>query len=193
MKNLIKIIFNQATHVLLEICKKIDSFLKNSDKFPDRMQTIGLALLAILIPLAIAILNDVLQKKRGNDKDFAELDLHVILDEVFGIRKVLLCISLIFLPLFFWQHPSISFFKILLFIIWLAGIFLLCRTILNIYKWVKGNTFDFRFSYLRKLRKCDDAEITWRSTWQTKDINIQNERDFFKIFSSKIDEMLKNE
>ncbi len=64
-------------------------FVKPLDKLnnlPTIIQGIGIALLTILIPLAIAILTDVYQKRRDGKIEFANLDLHVILDNVFKIK-----------------------------------------------------------------------------------------------------------
>jgi len=77
--------------------------LSKINNFPTIIQGIGLALLTILIPLAIAILTDVYQKRRDGKIEFANLDLHVILDSVFNIRLIVLSVFLVFLPMFFWE------------------------------------------------------------------------------------------
>jgi hypothetical protein len=59
-------------------------------------------------------------------------------------------------------------------------------------RWIKGNVFDFRFSCLRKLNRYNDLEIVWKSVWQVGKINFQHEKEFFIIFSSKIDQLLKS-
>jgi hypothetical protein len=72
--------------------------LSKINNFSNIIQGIGLALLTILIPLAIAILADIYQKRK---KEYAYLDLHVILDNVFKIKIIILSVFLIFLPMFF--------------------------------------------------------------------------------------------
>jgi len=70
------------------------------------------------------------------------------------------------------------------------GIILLVNIIFKVYRWIKGNIFDFRFSYLKRVKKYNDLETVWSSVWQVKNINIQNEKEFCKIFFSKIDHLL---
>ena len=77
--------------------------LSKINNFPNIIQGIGLALLTILIPLAIAVLADIYQKRREENKEFTYLDLHVILDNVFNIKLLILSVFLIFLPMFFWE------------------------------------------------------------------------------------------
>lgn len=153
------------------------------------IQGIGIALLTILIPLAIAILTDVYQKRRDGKIEFANLDLHVILDNVFKIKLLILSVFLIFLPMLFWEILS-GLVKLTGIILTFVGIFIITRIITNVYCWIKGNSLEYRFSYLKKLKNYNDFEIVWSSVWQVKNINIQNERKFLQIFSSAIDRLL---
>jgi len=139
--------------------------------------------------LAIAVLADIYQKRKGEEKDFVYLDLHVILDNVFKIKLLIVSVFLIFLPMFFWEI-LIGLYKLIVVPFIFTGIILLVNIIFKVSRWVKGNVFDFRFSYLEKLRKYNDLEIVWKSIWQVKNINIQNERKFFQIFSSTINRLL---
>jgi len=68
-----------------------------NSSLPSWIQNLGLALLSILIPLAIAILTDLIQKKRS-EATLYELDLQVILDHVFKIKPLIGFSVLIFLP-----------------------------------------------------------------------------------------------
>jgi len=54
--------------------------VEGSSELPSLFHNIDLALLSILIPLSIAILVDVYQKKKDKEEDFVELDLQVIFD-----------------------------------------------------------------------------------------------------------------
>lgn len=169
-------------------------FIKPLDKLnnlPTIIQGIGIALLTILIPLAIAVLADIYQKRREEKREFTDLDLHVILDSVFNIRLIILSVFLIFLPNFFWDILT-GLDRLIAINITFIGILLVIKIVTNIYYWIKGNVFDFRFSYLRKLKSHNDLEIAWNSIWQAKNINIQNENEFFKIFSPTIDQLLKS-
>ena len=160
------------------------------NELPSLFHNIGLALLSILIPLAIAILVDVYQKKKDKMEDFVELDLQVILDRVFRIRRLIAFSLLIFLPFAFWEI-SYAPLRILEMILSLIGIYFLIKTILNVYKWTKGDVFTFRFSHLEKLEKSPDFETAWKSVWSSKEIAMQSEIRFFKIFSFKIDRIVK--
>lgn len=171
--------------------QKTDIWLGKSNILPNLMGTIGLALLTILIPLAIAILGDILQKKREKNADLTVLDLHVILDSVLKFKLLLLCTSIIFLPLFFWEL-QIGIIRILIIHLWIAGIVLLGDIVFDMYLWSKGNVWDFRFRYLKKLRQPKDLELVWHSVWQTENINERDEEKFFEIFSSQIDNFLNN-
>jgi len=148
-----------------------------------------LALLTILIPLAIAVLADIYQKRKKEDKEYAYLDLHVILDNVFNIKLLIVSVFFIFLPMFFWEI-LIGLDRLIAVHFTFIGIILVVDIIFKVSRWVKGNVFDFRFSYLEKLRKYNDLEIVWRSVWQVENINIQNERKYFQIFSSTINRLL---
>ncbi|HZK11415.1 MAG TPA: hypothetical protein VFD10_03570 [Atribacterota bacterium] len=163
--------------------------LAKLNNFPNIIQGIGLALLTILIPLAIAVLADIYQKRKGEEKDFVYLDLHVILDNVFKIKLLIVSVFLIFLPMFFWEI-LIGLYKLIVVPFIFTGIILLVNIIFKVSRWVKGNVFVFRFSYLQKLNRYNDLEIVWRSVWQVENINIQNERKFFQIFSSTINRLL---
>ena len=162
--------------------------LSKINNFPNIIQGIGLALLTILIPLAIAVLADIYQKRREENKEFIYLDLHVILDNVFNIKLLILSVFLIFLPMFFWDI-LIGSYRLITIILTSIGIILVTVIIIKVYHWIKGNIFDFRFSYLKKVKKYDDLEIVWKSIWEVTKINIQNEKEFCKIFFSKIDHL----
>lgn len=163
--------------------------LSKINNFPNIIQGIGLALLTILIPLAIAVLADIYQKRKAEENDFVYLDLHVILDNVFNIKLLILSVFLIFLPMFFWEI-ILGLDKLIAVHFTFIGILLIVDIIFKVSRWVKGNVFDFRFSYLEKLNRYKDLEIVWKSVWQVKNINIQNERKFFQIFSSTINRLL---
>jgi len=165
--------------------------LSKINNFSNIIQGIGLALLTILIPFAIAILADVYQKRREGKSEFTDLDLHVILDNVFKIKIIILSIFLIFLPMFFWEILT-GLYKLIAIPFIFIGIILLVNIIFKVSHWVKGNIFEFRFSYLQKLNRYNDLEIVWSSIWQVKNINIQNEQKFYKLFFSKINHLLES-
>lgn len=158
---------------------------------------LGIALLTILIPLVIAILTDLYQKRREQEKDFVKLDLHVILDEVFRFQWLLIYIALIFLPTMFWETFSSRGSHFIEIILSVAGIYFMGKTFYNIYHWNKGYVSKFRFkylSYLWYLKNQEDMVDVWRSVWQVKKIEPpDNESEYLKIFSLNIDQLLKTD
>ena len=160
----------------------ICTLLAQSGDFLNILGMVGMALLTILIPIAIAIFNST--------KDFVVLDKNVILDHVVNARLFLVYLALIFLPLLFWTS-SPFLFRFLELIIWGIGIYFVANVLRKLYYWMKGNKFDFRFNYLKNLKDKKDIEESWKSVWQTININTQNEEEFFIIFSSVIDDLLK--
>lgn len=163
--------------------------LNKYDNFSSLMQGVGLALLTILIPFAIAVLTDVLQKKKDETIEYSKLDLHVVLDHVFEVKHLIFFIILIFLPSLLWGI-LFGFIRLILLIIWIIGVILVGRKLRHLYLWTKGNVFDLRFSYLKKLTNKKDIVIVWHSVWQTENINILDAKQFFKIFSKKIDKLI---
>jgi len=159
-----------------------------NSSLPSWIQNLGLALLSILIPLAIAILTDLIQKKRS-EATLYELDLQVILDHVFKIKPLIGFSVLIFLPFFFWENSN-GIFRFIELIVSLVGSVFVAKTILDVYFWTRGNVFAYRLSYLKNLNNLSDLEIAFRSVWSSKDINPQRERELFNIFYSKVERIL---
>jgi len=167
----------------------MSTFWDEFDGLPSVIQGLAFALVAILIPLAIAILQDVYQKKTPDAK-YVDLDLHVALDHVFRIKVLVLCLALIFLPMLFWD-VSTGLLRWLLLAVSVSGIVVIVRLPLrNIYRWVKGNTFPFQLKYLANLRNDEDLPVVWRSVWQVQNIGIENETEFFKRFSNTVDRLM---
>ncbi|MBA7498265.1 hypothetical protein ES704_01000 [subsurface metagenome] len=166
--------------------KNLDIFLeffKGMDKFSIVAQNIGLAFVAILIPIAIAIFRD---------KNFETLDTNVILDRVINGKKLVTYLGIILLIPFLWYVASDVFINSISLLLWLFGIYIILRILGDCYKWMKGHKMNLRFNYLEALKNIQDMEESWHSVWQTKNVNIQNEREFFKIFSTAIDQLLKS-
>lgn len=164
--------------------------LERWDNLPNIVQVVGIALLGILVPVGIVILTGVY--RRDKKREFRDLDLHVILDRVFKVKQLLPCIALIFLPMGAWEisSGSLRFIEVILSIV---GIIFVANRLFNVYYWIKGNVFKFRFSYLENLKNHKDMETVWCSVWQTKNTNPQNEIEFFTAFSSAIDRLLGRE
>ena len=178
--------------VIREVINRVYEWIGQIEKFdqlPIFFHNIGLALLTILIPFAIAILADFYQKRGDKTSDFVELDLLVILDCVFQIKQLIFYSLLIFIPFIFKElFPALPL--IVAIFLSLIGIIFLIRIIFNVYKWTKGNVLTYRFSYLEKSEKSPDFENAWKSVWYSKSIAPPNEIKLFEIFSRKIDKIM---
>jgi hypothetical protein len=186
------IIFHFWLYIVGNLITSVFKFLERWENWPGAIQATGIALLTIFIPLAIATLQDIYRRKRREDNaEFVDLDFNVVLDKVFGIKRLLFYAALIFIPTLLWgispgeaRLPEV--------IMSFVGITLMVISFFGMYNWIKGSVFEFRFSYLRNLNRQADLEIVWRSVWQTKAVNLQNERQFFDIFSLTINQLLQN-
>jgi hypothetical protein len=175
---------------------EVNNELSQLSGLPQVFQNIGLALLTILIPLAIAVLTEV-YKERGTlnekKKPFVDLDLHVILDYIFKIKWLVVYSLMMFLPFAFWEAWG-GMLRLFLVIVSGIGICLTFQIVLNVYKWTKSNIFSeiftFRFSYLEKTKNLVDLVDVWKSVWSCENIDYRNERAFFAIFSKRINEIL---
>ena len=66
---------------------------------PSLLQQIGLALLTLLVPLGTGLVVEMLRDRALNE--FKELDLRVVLDRVFRLKKLVIVVLIAFLiPLF---------------------------------------------------------------------------------------------
>jgi len=157
-----------------------------SSELPQVIQNLGLAFLTILIPFAIAIFTKILQAK----EKFAKLDILVIIDEVFKLKWIVIATISIFLPFSVWSISPIYLrcFEVL---ISFLGIFFIGKTIFKIYEWIKGKTFDYRLTYLKKIENPEDMKIAWEDVWRSKEEKLFIENEFLKIFLSKIERFLK--
>jgi hypothetical protein len=157
---------------------------------PTVFATIGLALLGILIPLTIAILQDLLQKKAEQSDGYSILDLHVILDKVFRIKALIFFSGLVFVPLIFWdiQIGYVRLFEITLSTI---GLLFILQIVLGVYNWTKGNISSYRKNYLEDLDKTNDMLTVWSSIWNNKNMTLNEEVEYFKIYSDQVDKAIK--
>lgn len=163
----------------------------DADSLTGLMQNVGLALVTILVPFAIAIIVDILQQKRRQNSEFADLDLHVVLYHLFEFGRLLMCLGLLFIPPLFWD-VTFRGVRVIILLTWAFGAYSMLVILKNLYRWIRGNVNAFRFSYLEALHKEEDLEIVWRSVWKAENLNIQNETKYFNIFSSRIDLLLKD-
>jgi len=176
----------------------------SSDSILDVMQNAGLAVLGILIPLSIAILQEIIHRENKDNEGFLKLDINVILDEVFIFKNLLLYVGLMFLPLLFWTFNENDLIRFIIFSLWLFGLVKVGLIILNVYKWTKGNVWEYRSSYLDQVKSSLDTEKSWRSIWSSRvDPNLRksdqggfsggDELDLLKKFSVTISNLIKED
>jgi hypothetical protein len=155
-------------------------------ELPTVMQNIGLALLTIFIPVALFLF------EKNDESNFKTLDKAVILDNLVDARNLLWKIALIFIPLLFWDIES-CIVRTICIVLWIIGVILVTDTLRKSYNWIRNGRFQYRFSYLKKVKTGNELEDLWRSVWEASGTNSQNEIEFFKIFSSLIDTLAVDE
>ncbi len=151
------------------------------------MQNFILAILTLLIPFAMVVLNDLLNKKR-DDKEFSDLDFYVILEKIFNIPVILIYVVLFFLMIILFSYFSNELKSYCLFPSFIIFLLLLSYEILNItynfYLWFKGGSKidSFRIDYLSKNKNVEQKISSWNSVWSNNKINYKKEELFFKVF-----------
>jgi hypothetical protein len=158
----------------------------NFHELPTVFEDVGLALLSILIALAIAILTDIFQKK---ESDFADLDQLVILKSIFKVTRIVAYALIIFFPFVFWGTSI--FWNVIAIFLSGAGIFLLAKAILDIYKWVSGDypKNKRRLSYLKQVKDPEEMKRAWKSVWATDKIDSNQEIQYLELFSSCLEKL----
>jgi len=167
----------------MNILEYILAGVDGESDLPAILLGIVVAYLTILISVAIAIFSE--------KKEFEALDRNVILDHIIKAKRLLFYLALTFFPLLLW-NGALLWTRLLEILSWIFGVFFITRILISSYHWMKGNKYRMRFGYLRELRDGQDLEEAWRSVWQTENINFQNEREFFNIFSSTVNRVLEN-
>jgi hypothetical protein len=162
--------------------------LFNSPGIASLMQNIALALITVIIPFAIAILLEILQKRKDSSTDFAQLDLLVILEKIFSFKKIIIYLLFLFLPSLLWDSVVIEV-KYMLFLLWLYGIVLVLTILNDLYQWVKGNNIRFRLSYLMSVDKPQDKIFAWKIVWGNT-IDSGDEIAYFSLFSKNISTLI---
>ena len=154
--------------------------ISTSVELPTVMQNIGLALLTIFIPVALFLF------EKNDEVNFKTLDKAVILDHLVDARNLLWKIGLIFLPLLFWDI-ELCVVRIFIFILWVIGVTFVVLTLAKSYNWIRKGRFQYRFAYLKNMKTGSELEDLWRSVWEAAGTNVQNDQEFFRVFSSLID------
>lgn len=137
------------------------------------MQNVGIALVTILVPLSIVLLQE---------SDYKVLDYYSILEYVIDVRRITFAFIFIFTPAFFWHLATTRDLKFIAFFFWFWGVWLMFYIFNNSYKWIKGDKYALRFGYLKKLANPKDTIETWQSIWESEKTNSLNEEAFTEIF-----------
>ncbi|WP_301390172.1 hypothetical protein [Enterococcus spodopteracolus] len=130
------------------------------------------SILALLIPLAIFLIEN---NGNVNDRSF-KWDKMVIFSQVMDIKKTILGLILITVPLIFWK---INILKPLILVTYIFGIYFMWILLKNSYDWIvskytNGKYFrnEKRFSYLDNLENSQVIYDTWKLIWETEDQRI---------------------
>ena len=157
------------------------------------MQNIGLAILAIFIPVAIFLFDE--KETLG----FKRLDKVVVLDYLIRAQSLIWKIALIFVPLLFWEvvssdsNAAMVVLRLILFLLWLTGVTYMFDALANAYSWIRNDRFRHRFKLLKQATFNSELEQLWRSVWESSETNTENEIEFLKIFSSHTEAFIENE
>jgi hypothetical protein len=170
----------EIINLFLEISRQV----LQSPNTSNIIQDLGLALLTILIPFTIAIFQKIFEAK----EELSTLNLFVIIDEVFILKRVVGATFLIFLPFIFWNISPIWVRGLEVFLS-VIGIIILTNTILSIYNWIKGETFNYQKNYLRKLKEPEEMKKAWVDVWKVG-LSREMEEEFLYIFLSKFENFL---
>jgi hypothetical protein len=168
----------------------------SAELLPTLMQNIGIAFIAILIPLVLFIFS-------MEEEYLFEWDKIVILDKVINAKHLIISFGLIFFPLFFWNYDS-YILKFILFLIFLFGVSYMISILFNSYRWIKtveikgqhdSNSFRniLRNKYLEEVTNLSEKEKVWSLTWRKDIPNILDERNFIKKFIINIDTLVNND
>ena len=162
--------------------RKVLNFVDQIFSNPPLLQQIGLALLTLLVPLGTGLVIEMLGNRGLSE--FKELDLRVVLDKVFRLKKLVIVVLIVFLiPLFIKLLPIPS--KMSLMVAYSAAIIALIAILIDFYYWVKGDRWKFRYAFLRHAGK-EDLEKGWNIIWTATIKEYQRERELFEIFNSQI-------
>ena len=92
---------SSSSGVILRAFQNFNKWILNlGNNIPTVFETATLALLGILIPLTIAILQDVFQKRQEVKNENSILDTNVILDKVFEFKLLILFAASSLYPLY---------------------------------------------------------------------------------------------
>ena len=180
--------------MIQDFISAIASFLEYL-ALPGLMQGASMAVITLLISFAIGIFVHHLGDGERNGN---LLDLRIALDHVWSFKSSIWIVLVVFISPILMGAINHTLFKVVFFLIWTIGLCILCKILLSLYKWVKGNKNDFRLDYFKKtLPKSSpqDRVNSWDNFW-SNDWNKEKkfvEEDFFVVFSDQIDSILQSD
>lgn len=175
-----------------------DGIPQENSNIPSILGSIGMAVLTAMVSFAIAIFTN---KKYGigddDKKDYKILDNDVLLEHVIRPRKALVYLFLTYAPVLLWALFSFSSWwtQILSLLSWVVGVCGTAYTLAGPYRWMRGDRDKYRRDYLKTLdtpNKLKGSPKLWRSVWEVEGRQDHQEKEFFIIFSSAIDKLLKS-
>lgn len=180
-----------VTKDILNATQNLNKWVENlGGNVPTAFETLGLALLGLLIPFAIVILEGVMEKREDVKNPTSLWDKAVILDNVFKFKPLILFSGMVFIPFIFWDL-EVGILRLIEIVIASVGILLLLRLLLRVYDWTKGDCVKYRKEYLEGKTIADsEFKVTWKSIWQNK-MTLQDEAFYFNLFKEKIDQEIK--
>lgn len=163
-------------------------FLRGTELL-DVMQYIGMALLTVLIPLGIAVLD--------KEKDKV-LERYIVLDHIVDIRYFSLAIVGLIIPILLWEYMGDIFGKSIgdaihwiLFYLWAISIWEIYKIMVRVYGWLKKKDTSQYIDYLKKMRGYDDMLVIWGKVWSRQEEDWHNESKSFAIFSTNVDSLFQ--
>jgi biotin-(acetyl-CoA carboxylase) ligase len=169
----------------------LDHLLQNLD--PALFQNIILGIIALLIPVAVAILSFFFEE-RSKEKIYSNLELFVLVKKVLNSdRFVIYSLLGLFLFACFSVSLFVKIFAILFFVFYVIWVFLV--PFKNIWKWMFESTKEFSIDFLKSLNIKKDKNIildSWKALWLGHGKNLKlSESDFTKVFIQHIDDAIK--
>jgi len=138
----------------------------------DGLLATSASILALLIPLAILLIEN-----NGNAKDQSfSWDKMVIFSQVMEVKKTVLGLIFITIPLIFWE---VNILRPVILFIYIMGIFFMSKLLKDSYDWItskyKENEYfrnEKRFKYLDDLKDDQTIYDTWKLIWETEEQRI---------------------
>jgi hypothetical protein len=189
--NAIEQVYAHSFSTIHEVSTQFAEATLGMESVATLMASIGMALLTILVPFAIAILSNFLRWESEKREDaFLALDLHVVLERIFVLKTLLSSAALIFIPTLFWVALPES--RLIGLLLWASGVTWLTIMIYHVYEWRTIHDLEIRFTYLTALKDPVRMKVVWPSVWVAARMDDANERRYLTIFSEKVTELLKD-